>query len=254
MRAVSIGTMAPTAPRGLGSVVSCLPGGDRLVPFVGELRLAVGVLRGREAWPGIQQPFNGQILRLRTVRAVIDAFEPDAFVETGTFVGSTTRFFSGNGVPVYTTEVKRHFWLLARIRLGWSRDITVMRGDSRIALKRLAQHESFARPLIYLDAHWWDDFPLNEELDLVFRSWADAVVVVDDFRVDGDDGYAFDTYDGVALAISDIKVPDGVMLAAPAQPSSQETGARRGALYLAKGPRAEQAVKALADRDLLRLL
>ncbi len=70
-------------------------------------------------WPGYREPFNGQHDRLRAVRALIEQFEPDAFIETGTFVGSTTRFFCGNGIPVYTAEIKRTFWILARLRLGW---------------------------------------------------------------------------------------------------------------------------------------
>ena len=46
---------------------------------------------------------------MRAVRALINEFEPDALIETGTFIGSTTRFFAGNGVPVYTVELKRSF-------------------------------------------------------------------------------------------------------------------------------------------------
>jgi hypothetical protein len=202
----------------------------------------------------MHQPFNGQVLRLKTVRALIDSFEPDAFVETGTFIGSTTRFFLGNGAPVFTVEVKRLFWLLARLRLGWDRDVKVLRVDSRTALKRLAQQRLFARPLVYVDAHWWDDFPLDDELNLIFTSWEDAVAIVDDFQVEGDSGYAFDTYKGTALALSAVHVPDGVMLAGPAQSSSEETGARRGALYLAKGARAERALEDAAKHGLLRLL
>jgi hypothetical protein len=202
----------------------------------------------------MHQPFNGQLLRLRTIRALTDAFEPDAFVETGTFIGSTTRFFCGNGVPVFTVEVKPLFWLLGRLRLGWNRDVTVLRSDSRVALRLLAKQASFASPLVYLDAHWRDDVPLADELNLVFTLWDDTLAVVDDFRVDGDSGYAFDTYRGMPLALSDIHVPDNVLLAAPAQPSSEETGARRGTLYLAKGPRAERAMRDSATRGLLRLL
>jgi hypothetical protein len=248
--------MSPRLPgKALRSRVVRLPFVSRARESVGDLRLAWGVVVARsEAWPGMHQPFNGQLVRLRAVRTLIDDFEPDAFIETGTFIGSTTRFFCGNGVPVFTVEVKRLFWLLGRLRLGWNRDVTVLKSDSRAALQQLAAQEAFVRPFIYLDAHWRHDLPLNDELRLTFGAWDDAVVIVDDFRVDDDPGYAFDIYDGKALALAEIDVPEKVMLAAPAQSASEETGARRGTLYAAKGPRAEHAVEEAVRRGLLRLM
>jgi predicted O-methyltransferase YrrM len=51
-------------------------------------------------------PLNGQQLRLRTVEALIRFFSPDAVIETGTFLGDSTRFFADQGLPVYSIEVK----------------------------------------------------------------------------------------------------------------------------------------------------
>jgi hypothetical protein len=206
----------------------------------------------KELWSGMNDPFNGQRMRLKTIRSLVAEFDPDSFIETGTFIGSTTRFFSGNGVPVFTSEMKRVFWLLARLRLGWRSNVTTVRCDSRAMLESLTQGRSFVRPFVYLDAHWWGDFPLTAELDLVLRSWEDVIVVIDDFRVPGDEGYGYDVYEGHPLAIEELTLPATTAVAFPAQPSEAETGARRGALFLGKGPGAQQALEHAAEQGLLR--
>jgi hypothetical protein len=41
----------------------------------------------------------------------------------------------------------------------------------------------------YLDAHWNEDLPLAEEIDLIFSRSPCAVVMIDDFEVPGDPGF-----------------------------------------------------------------
>ena len=200
----------------------------------------------------MNSPFNGQTVRLKTVRNLVADFEPDGFIETGTFIGSTTRFFMGCGVPVFTCELKRVFWILARMRLGWRSDVKVLRCDSRTMLELISRQRTIKRPLLYLDAHWWSDFPLVAELDLILRSWDEVVVLVDDFRVPGDEGYAYDVYDGRPLEIDAISLPPSVVAAVPAAPAKAETGARRGTLYVAKGTSAQRALERAAEQRLVR--
>jgi hypothetical protein len=67
---------------------------------------------------------------------------------------------------------------------------TVEPMDSRAMLARWVGQ--FRRPFVFLDAHWLDDWPLKEELEIV-RS---GVLCIDDFNV-GLDGFAFDHYQGI---------------------------------------------------------
>lgn len=218
-----------------------------------ELRVMSRAVVGREApWPGFGEPFNGQDVRLRTVRGLIDAFDPDAFVETGTFLGFTTRFFAGNRVPVYTVEVDPKFYFASRLRLAFNPEIHVIKANSRDALRDLAQTGTFARPFAYLDAHWWDDLPLQDEVRTIFGRWSDALIVIDDIRIPGDDGYGYDEHHGAPLSLELLDLPSGSVAAHPAVPSERETGARRGTLYLAQGPNGIAAVDALVERSLLR--
>jgi hypothetical protein len=203
----------------------------------------------------MRQPLNGQSARMRAVRALINEFGPDALIETGTFVGSTTRFFCGNGVPVYTAELKRTFALLARLRLGWGTEARLYRSDTLTMLRRLAAERPFERPLAYLDAHWWGELPVTAELGVLREHWNDAVVVIDDFMVPGDSGYTGYGYNDGYLSLNEqdgVSLPSDAKAAYPAVPSEQETGARNGALYVAWGPDGEAALRSLVDAGQLR--
>ena len=226
--------------------------GRRLRDRKSEATLFWSAVTGHESWAGMREPFNGQRARLSVMQSLVRDFRPDLFVETGTFIGSTTRFFCGNGAPVFTAEIKRSFRLLALLRLGWDSDVTVLRIDSQQMLRQLASDGKGRRPLVYLDAHWWSELPLARELDIVLGAWREVVVVVDDFRVEGDPGYAYDEYDGRTLSLDDVSIPGGVVAAFPAAPSTDETGARRGTLYLASGELASSVLGRLMDDGELR--
>jgi hypothetical protein len=203
-------------------------------------------------WPGFGEPFNGQATRLRSIRNLVASFSPDAFVETGTFLGHTTQFFSGNGVPVYTAEVKLPVYLAARMRLAFAPDVTVMRADSSKAISDLAARRPFERPLAYLDAHWWRDLPLPQEVATILGTWNEALIVIDDMKVPDDPGYGYDMFEGQPLSIDMLNLTNGTVAAYPAVSSSDETGGRRGTLYLAQGPDAVSALDGQVSEGLLR--
>jgi hypothetical protein len=191
-------------------------------------------------------------MRLKTMHLLIGAYSPDVFLETGTYMGETTRFFVGNGVPVYTVELKRWFWFIARVRLGWSNpELTLLRGDSLDAIRVLGQRE-YRRPLVYLDAHWWGKPPVREEVSELMLGWDEVLTIIDDCRVPGDDGYGYDSFDGQPFDLDLFELDDTVLAAYPAHPSSVETGARRGTLYLARGKAAEAALRSAMSGGLVR--
>ena len=49
-------------------------------------------------------------------------------------------------------------------------------------------------PFIYLDAHWNDDLPLPEEIDIIAKDLRNFFIFVDDFQ-QPDAGYGFDRYE-----------------------------------------------------------
>jgi hypothetical protein len=195
----------------------------------------------RLAWGG---PFNGQLSRQALFREIIVKMRPYAIVETGTYFGTTTELLRATGLPVFTIEADPYNFGFARARLWYRRNVRLLFGDSREILPKL-----FGGPLhpqsggvlfFYLDAHWNDDLPLAEELDIIFSRCPAAVVMIDDFQVPFDPGYGYDNYGpGKALVpgyIVAVVSVHGVQAFYPSTCSAEESGARRGCVVLAKDP------------------
>jgi predicted O-methyltransferase YrrM len=195
----------------------------------------------RQSWGG---PFNGQEVRAAMFVSLIEKIRPCAIIETGTFRGTTTAFLAQAQLPVFTVESNPRNYGFSRAHLRRHHGVSLYRGDSRKVLPRLFRgplRRVAHRPiLVYLDAHAKTDLPLFDEIDLVFRHCPSAVVVVDDFQVPFDDGYAYNDYGpGKALNSSYIEPvvrAHGLTALYPSVPASSETGMRRGCVVLVKQP------------------
>lgn len=222
------------------------------------LENAVSLLRRRRMlrlapWKGFGEPFNGQAARKQAVDLLVREFSPESLIETGTFLGFTTRCLAGYGPHTYTVEVSRRFRYAARHALRDLDNVTMIWGDSAAAVSRLAQEGEAKRPLAYLDAHWEEDVPLNAEVDCLLSNWEDVLIVIDDFCVPGDPGYAYDIYDGVPLSLDELSLPEGVTIAFPATPAIEETGSRRGTVFLAGGEAGRAALEAVERAGLVAI-
>lgn len=190
------------------------------------------------SWGG---PFNGQKFRERIFTDLIRSLPIKAIVETGTYRGSTTAFFAGTSLPVYTVELQPRFYSYSATRFRHEQNaVHLYDGDCRSFLGELSRDGSFPKSdvFFYLDAHWKRvDQPLREELELIFSRWERAVVMIDDFQVPNSD-YSFDDYgDGVLLNLEHIRpVLSSFNIAAffPAVGASEETGAKRGSVVLCR--------------------
>ncbi len=204
-------------------------------------------------WPGMGKPFNGQQARIDAIRSIIDVFQPDYFLETGTFFGHTTEMLSEYGKPVHTAELKRSFAAIARHRLRRFPNTRVHRCPSLELIRRIP-HASTSRLFAYLDAHWWTDVPpLPLEVSALVDGWNDLVVVIDDFKVPHDVGYAYDTWGGRDFDESFLSLPPDVRVAYPAVPSHSETGAVHGCVYLFQGDAAAHACTRASEEGMLQV-
>lgn len=209
----------------------------------------------RDPWGG---PFNNQSGRKALFHSLLETFRPWAIVETGAYRGSTTEFFATTGLPVFSVELDFHAYAFSRVRLREARNAKVLNGDSRVVLRDLLDGPSWvnhgANAFFYLDAHWGEDLPLAEEVDIIFSRCPDALVMIDDFAVAGEPGYGYDDYGpGKTLEAAyigpSIQAHD-LAVFYPSTPSSEETGALRGCVVLAK---ADQHGGKLATLPLLRV-
>jgi hypothetical protein len=191
-------------------------------------------------------PLNGQYVRQQIVLQLLRAVPFEAIVETGTYRGSSTEFFATQSrVPVHTVESFPRFFYYSKLRFRRRPHVRVACGDSREFLRRLDKDPTFPKHLVffYLDAHWYEELPLREEVELITGSWKDAAIMIDDFEVPGDTGYGFDNYGPDKRLCLEYLPPLsslGMTAYFPAVPSTKETGPRRGCVVLAD--------PALADR------
>ena len=182
-------------------------------------------------------PFNGQIKRQEIFKGLVSAFPFTAIVETGTFRGVTTAFMATESeLPVFTVEYEPRFFHYATLGLKQLKNVKVFSGDSRKFIDELSHDRTVPKEgvFFYLDAHWNADLPLFDELEAIGRTWTNSVVMIDDFEVPDDAGYAFDDYgDGKKLSLEYIsKLASGWSVYFPLAKSKDDTGLRRGCVVL----------------------
>ncbi|MEJ1934058.1 hypothetical protein WDZ92_27995 [Nostoc sp. NIES-2111] len=218
-------------------------------------RLEYYVRRGkRSSWGG---PFNGQQQRCKIFKSIVSAVKIDAVIETGTYRGTTTRFIAENVCcPVYTAEYASRNIGFASEQLRWKRNVRLHQSDSRAFLKKIVRQLSKKTAFVYLDAHWFDDLPLDDELNILLSSEIIPIVMIDDFQVPDDPGYGYDDYGpGKALTIeyiSEITSRFGVSIFFPSALSQEETGAKRGCAVLCNNSEVVSYLRSLPTlRELL---
>jgi hypothetical protein len=184
---------------------------------------------------GFGGAFNGQCFRQLIFWELARSCKFEAIVETGTYVGCTTLFLASNcNLPVYSAEISARWLAIAKRRLTAYSNVKFTKADSVDFLSSLPLSQG-TRIFFYLDAHWLNHLPLREEIELIFSKFSKFVVMIDDFRVPGDDGYTYDDYGpGKQLGLRDFPLHTDPRVSAyfPRRPSSEESGRRRGCVIL----------------------
>jgi hypothetical protein len=187
------------------------------------------------------------------IAEVVSAARVEAFVETGTNRGATVAYVRRElTLPVWTVELIPRSYELCRWRFRNDPEVRLHLGDSRRFLEKMRGELAGRRCLFYLDAHWFDDLPLADELRIIARGWSEWVVVIDDFKVDDDPNYGYDDYGaGRALEFSylprdEIEPFEGFF---PVASGTEENHPRRGCIVLGRG---ESVLPALRGCSTLR--
>jgi predicted O-methyltransferase YrrM len=221
---------------------------------VANLEMVVDVLISSPVYsPGDDVGFNGQLVRKQIFRDLIAAFPFEVILETGTWTGNTSAYMAQTArLPVHTCEANPRFHAVAKMRLANVSGVHFQFADSREFLEQSARSELASKfAFFYLDAHWYDDLPLAEELEIIERGWRQFVVMIDDFRVPGDDGYGYDNYGpNKALAIeylADVMRTRNLEAFFPAVPSAEETGPKRGCVVITRSGELSQRLAGVAS-------
>jgi len=227
--------------RGLEKAAQWAPG--KLGARIDRLRPALSA--------GFGGPFNGQERRTQAVRDIFAKVPFQSIVETGTYRATTTLFLSQLAdVPVASIEVNSRYYHYAQRQLKRAPNVTLIRGDSTTVLRSLPARAPWNRDPVffYLDAHWRKYLPLPAELEAIREGWPSFAVLIDDFQVPGDPGYAYDDYGpGQALEPAILTPLEGapIVIYWPAAPSSEETGGRRGWIVLASAGQVDDSLRSI---------
>jgi hypothetical protein len=194
--------------------------------------------------------FNGQAERCLTFLEILDRLKPAALIETGTYRGTTTEFMAQHFAgPIHSCEIDRRCFLGCRRRLARFPQVELAQSDSRAFLRYVLARRVPAAPFfVYLDAHWWDDLPLREEIEIILGSGHDAAILIDDFEVPDDPGYTFDDFGPgkrFCLDLLDFMADRPQPLFYPRAVSEAETGSKRGAVVISTGPDVTAALSAV---------
>jgi len=197
-----------------------------------------------------QWALNGQIKRQYIFAELIKLFHFSAVIETGTHIGTTTLYLhKQSGLPVYSAESDQRRGTHAKIKLLFFPKIRIFLEESKSFLEKLTAllpvHNN--KLFFYLDAHWEDEIPIKEELTIIFDRWKDAVVMVDDFAVPDDSGYACQKWSKEKTLcveyIKDIIMTFHLTLFFPLADSKSETGHKQGCVVLARDQETINALK-----------
>lgn len=183
-------------------------------------------------------PMNGQAARLEMARSIIEKCEIEQIIETGTYRGTTTEWFSQFSIPVFSAEIQPRFASFAQRRMADRPNVHIENLDSVVALKRWSEAPDIVsrRTLFYLDAHSKKKYlPLSKELEVISQKFSSWVAVIDDFKVPFDEHYEFEDFGpGQVLDMEYLKrcdIRDAVAFF-PSVGGRWETGLKRGCVVL----------------------
>jgi len=212
-----------------------------------DLRLSVAEtqlgahLAGKNYWLEPTVGLNGQRKRKAVFEEIIKRIKFDAIIETGTNLGFSTGYMASfSSLPVYSCEIDPMRYALSKKILEPHFDnISLIQSNSVDYLKQIQSTKQRNTLFFYLDAHWYKYLPLREEIEIIGSCWENAVVLIDDFRVNGDTGYTYDDYGKIGTLeldfIRDLIAKYQFNYSFPSFKASEETGAKRGYVILSKG-------------------
>ena len=151
---------------------------------------------------GEEHGFHNDPIFRRLIIEMIERLPITSFMETGTGLGDST-LFVGRANPelaVFTCEFSRQRYWHSKIRLRRWRNVEVSHGSSPEFLRDLLRKPQIAEfPLVFLDAHWYDYWPLEDELEILTAKVNKMIIVIDDFQVPGQPQFGFDVGGGRQL-------------------------------------------------------
>ena len=210
-----------------------------IINRINDLETSIRILANSPSYSHVDGAgFNGQSGRKKIFLDLLKKYNFSCLVETGTYLGDTAGYMSEtSGLPVYSCELNKNLYSLAKMRLREFSSISLYNLDSREFLRNLSTRPEIVRQecFLYLDAHWGKDLPLREEIAIIATRWEKFVIMIDDFQVPDDDGYKHDRYGTLKyIDMSYLRSRYNLCAFFPSMPSKEEPAGATGCVILAK--------------------
>lgn len=120
-----------------------------------------------------------------TFLTIKNIFNIDTVIETGTFEGGTTSFLSKKFKRTFSIESNEHNYNVSINNLkNVGSTAKIIFGKSNEVLNDLIINESIDdKTIFFLDAHWWDNYPLRDELNIIAKNKLKPVIIIHDVLV-----------------------------------------------------------------------
>lgn len=149
----------------------------------------------RSLMPHQHKPFNADTFVAEEFLKLKAKFNIKNVIETGTCLGATTKWFAENFDHVYTIEAVNEYRQFALRFFKDKTNIESILGKSEVEIKEVLK-KCENDTIVFLDAHWGNDCPLQYELEAIAEREIKPVIVIHDFLNPEHPNMGFDSYNG----------------------------------------------------------
>lgn len=131
-----------------------------------------------------------------------------SFLETGTHTGITTEYIAQlkSDLPVYSCEVDKEYYESSLTLLSKFKNIHLSLESSEKFIQRLINEKTLGDlPMFFLDAHWYDYWPLKDEIKEITKL-DKFIILVDDFGVPNQPQFENDAGGGGSIGVHRKKI------------------------------------------------
>ena len=157
--------------------------------------------------------------KFRQIKSLQKKTKASVFIETGTYLGVTTKRCAPIFNKLYTIELDENLAKQAKEYLSNNKNIKVIQGDAVKILPNLLEGEEINNALVFLDGHFSGGItacgdhpePAIEELKILAKHKSQInCIIIDDFRTFGSEGIpkkselikaAEDYFDGYKITV-----------------------------------------------------
>jgi hypothetical protein len=115
------------------------------------------------------------------VNRINEKFNYSTIIETGTHTGQSTTYLADRFQKVYTCELYDEYFLQYPTIFENYTNIISVKGSSVDCLPIFFDEIGNDEFILYLDAHWVEDCPIYEELEIVSEYGYKPIIVIHDF-------------------------------------------------------------------------